>query len=92
MITHFADSDTENFFHGQRVAKFAHVERVAMKKLQMLNAATDLRYLRSPPANRLEALKGERCGQYSIRINDQYRLCFCWQNGHATHVEIVDYH
>ena len=61
-------------------------------KLLMLDAATDLRDLRSPPANRLEKLQGNRAGQYSIRINRQYRVCFVWQRGHAYQVEIVDYH
>ena len=92
MITHFADKDTQALFQGTRVSRFIAFERVALRKLQQLNAATDLAFLRIPPANRLEALKGNRAGQYSIRINDQWRICFVWQNGHATNVEIVDYH
>jgi toxin HigB-1 len=65
---------------------------VARRKLKMLNAATNVTDLRVPPGNRLEALKGDRKGQHSIRVNDQYRVCFCWRNGDAFDVEIVDYH
>lgn len=92
MILSFSCKDTEQFFNGKRIKRFINFERVAMRKLQQLNAATDLAFLRIPPANHLEALKGDRIGQYSIRINDQWRICFEWQNGHATNVEIVDYH
>jgi proteic killer suppression protein len=77
---------------GDRVARFANIEAVAMRKLVQLNAAVTLDFLRLPPGNRLEALQGNRKGQYSIRINDQWRLCFVWADGHATEVEIVDYH
>jgi len=63
-----------------------------MRELQQINAAADLSFLRIPPGNRLEALAGDRTGQYSIRINDQWRICFVWQNGHVSQVEIVDYH
>lgn len=66
--------------------------QVALRKLAMLDSAEDINDLRIPPANRLEALKGDRKGQYSIRINDQWRLCFRWQDGHALDVEITDYH
>ncbi|OOS01284.1 excinuclease ABC subunit A [Canicola haemoglobinophilus] len=92
MITKFKCQDTQKLFQGQRVARFIQIERVALRKLQQLNAATDLAFLRIPPGNRLEMLKGDREGQYSIRINDQWRICFVWQNGHAHSVEIVDYH
>jgi proteic killer suppression protein len=74
------------------VARFANFESVAMRKLQQLHAAADLNFLRVPPNNRLEALKGDRKGQYSIRINDQWRICFKFRSGSATEVEIVDYH
>lgn len=92
MITDFSCKDTETLWEGNRVKRFVNIERVAMRKLQQLNAATSLDYLCIPPANRLEALKGDRLGQYSIRINDQWRICFAWQDGHASQVEIVDYH
>lgn len=77
---------------GKRVARFANLEASAMRKLVQLNAATSLEFLRIPPGNRLEALQGSRRGQYSIRINEQWRLCFVWADGHASQVEIVDYH
>ena len=74
------------------MARFAAIESVARRKLDQLNAAADLRFLRVPPGNRLEALKGDRAGQHSIRINDQFRLCFVWTAHGAESVEIVDYH
>jgi len=77
---------------GQRVARFANIEAVAMRKLVQLNAAATLDFLRLPPGNRLEALQGSRKGQHSIRINDQWRVCFIWTDGNATQDEIVDYH
>jgi len=92
MITSFNCRDTETVFAGTRVARFANIEKVAMRKLQQLHAATELNFLRIPPNNRLEALKGDRAGQFSIRINDQWRICFRFANGNATDVEIVDYH
>lgn len=93
MIQNFKCTDTEALFAGRRIARFVNVEAVAMRKLQQLNAAATLEFLRVPPGNMLEALKGNRKGQHSIRINSQWRLCFVWlDGGHATHVEIVDYH
>jgi len=92
MITSFNCRDTQTLFEGTRVARFANIERVAIRKLQQLHAAADLNFLRIPPNNRLEALKGDRMGQYSIRINDQWRICFRFASGNATDVEIVDYH
>lgn len=92
MIVTFRCRNTESLFNGQRVARFANIEAVAVRKLQMLHAAHNVHDLRVPPNNRLEALKGERKGQYSIRVNDQWRICFRFANGGASHVEIVDYH
>lgn len=91
MIKSFRDRDTESLFAGEAVRKFQAFERVALRKLDMVNAAHRLEDLRSPPGNRLEALKGNRAGQHSIRINDQWRICFVWNDG-AENVEIVDYH
>ena len=79
-------------FHGQRVKRFANIESVAMRKLAMLNRAGVVADLRVPPANRLEALAGDRKGLYSIRVNDQWRICFRFHAGHADDVEIVDHH
>lgn len=79
-------------FGGERVKRFVKIERVAMRKLAMLNRAGKLDDLRIPPGNRLEALKGNRAGQYSIRVNDQFRLCFLWAEEGPEDVEIVDYH
>jgi proteic killer suppression protein len=92
MITDFACSDTEALFLQQRVARFVSIETVALRKLAQLNAAHTLDFLRVPPGNRLERLKGDRQEQHSIRINDQWRICFSWSSGHAREVEIVDYH
>lgn len=92
MIKSFRDSETQTLFSGRRVARFVNIERVALRKLQQVHAATTLEFLRVPPQNRLEALKGNRKGQYSIRINDQWRICFRFDGGHAFDVEIVDYH
>lgn len=80
-------------FHRERVARIpTTMQRVALRKLRMIDAATDLNDLRVPPGNRLEALDRDRKGSYSIRINDQFRICFEWHNGDAYQVEIVDYH
>jgi len=92
MITHFRCKDPQALMQGVRVRRFIPMETVALRKLAQLDAAADLAFLRVPPGNRLEALQGERKGQYSIRINDQWRLCFVWQSGSASEVEIVDYH
>ncbi len=92
MILAFQCTDTEDLFYGRRVKRFANIEKVAMRKLQQLHAATALDFLRIPPGNKLEALKGDRAGQHSIRINDQWRLCFVWSEGNVIAVEIVDYH
>ncbi|HWP91968.1 MAG TPA: type II toxin-antitoxin system RelE/ParE family toxin [Thermodesulfobacteriota bacterium] len=93
MIRHFADSDTEKLFQGLRPRKLpTQVLRAALRKLLILNAAESLEDLRIIPGNRLEKLKGDRKGQYSIRINDQWRICFKWRGGDAYAVEIADYH
>ena len=93
MIKTFKDRDTERLFHREPVKRLGpDVQRVALRKLRMLDAATVLEDLRVPPANRLEKLKGDRAGQFSIRVNQQWRVCFVWRSGHAFDVEIVDYH
>lgn len=92
MIASFKDSDTEKLAHGVRVRRFVPCERTARRKLRQLEIAAELNDLRIPPGNRLEALKGNRLGQYSIRINDRYRVCFRWTDAGAEDVEIVDYH
>lgn len=92
MIQSFRCRDTEAFFGGKRISRFVAFESVAMRKLQQLWVATSLDFLRVPPGNRLEALSGDRASQYSIRINDQWRICFVWHGNEAWDVEIVDYH
>ena len=93
MIRSFANRDTEALFQGMAFRKLpADIQRVALRKLMQLHAAVELAFLRVPPGNRLEALKRDRLGQHSIRINDQWRICFVWRDGDAYHVEIVDYH
>lgn len=92
MILSFGDKDTEALASGVRVKRFVAFERIALRKLRQLQVAERLDDLRVPPGNRLEALKGDRAGQFSIRINDQYRVCFAWAAGGAENVEIVDYH
>lgn len=92
MIRSFQNGDTERLFHRENVRQFRAFERSALRKLDMLDATPDLRTLASLPGNRLELLKGDRQGQYSIRINDQWRICFSWRDGDAYDVEIVDYH
>lgn len=92
MIRSFACSDTEALFHSSVVARFRNIGRVARRKLLQLHASSELGTLRVPPGNPLEALKGNRKGQCSIRINDQWRICFRWDAEGAHDVEIVDYH
>jgi proteic killer suppression protein len=92
MIATFKCSDTEALFNGKRVARFVNIQIVALRKLAMLNRAEKIEDLRIPPNNRLEPLKRNREGQWSIRINDQWRVCFRFEGGHARNVEIVDYH
>jgi proteic killer suppression protein len=93
MIKTFHCRDTERVFNFELVRKWdPSLRKVALRKLKWLDAAADLNDLRIPPANRLEKLKGDREGQHSIRVNDQYRLCFVWCNGSAHDVELVDYH
>jgi proteic killer suppression protein len=93
MIRSFKAKETEKIFNRQRSAKLPQaIQQVALRKLRMLNRTTTLQDLQVPPANRLEKLSGDREGQYSIRINDQWRICFQWQAGDAYNVEIADYH
>jgi proteic killer suppression protein len=93
MIRSFRDKETERVFLRERRTKFARpLQRAALRKLLLLDAADVLEDLRVPPGNRLEKLTGDRIGQHSIRINDQWRVCFRWQDGNAHDVEIVDYH
>lgn len=92
MIRSFRCSETKELFETGTHYRFRAFERVALRKLDMINAAINCETLRIPPGNRLEALRGDREGQNSIRINDQWRICFRWDNGHAWDVEVVDYH
>lgn len=92
MIKSFKCEYTEALSKGQHVRRFANIAKVARRKLRQLEIAGQLDDLRVPPGNRLEALKGDRAGQYSIRINDQWRVCFCWTDAGAENVEIIDYH
>ena len=93
MIRDFADKDAEGIWRGKPSRRLpADIQPVARRKLRMLNSAVVLDDLRIPPGNRLEALKGDRRGQHSIRINEQWRICFQWKDGDAYGVEIVDYH
>ncbi|MGD9878577.1 MAG: type II toxin-antitoxin system RelE/ParE family toxin [Reyranella sp.] len=92
MIKSFRCRDTENLARGERVKRFVNIESVARRKLRQLEIAARLDDLKVPPGNRLEALKGRRAGQFSIRINDQWRVCFRWTGSDAEDVEIVDYH
>ena len=92
MIRSFRCKDTERLFQRESVRRFRAIEAVARRKLEMIDAAQTLQDLKVPPGNRLEALKGDRKGQHSIRINAQWRVCFAWADGAAEHVEIVDYH
>ena len=93
MIQSFADPETELIWNGRQSRKLpSDIQAVALRKLRLVNQARVLQDLRVPPGNRLEALKGGRAGQYSIRINDQWRICFQWQEGGPSDAEIVDYH
>ena len=92
MIRSFRCKDTQRLAAGHRIRRFQPFERVAQRKLAQLDAAATLNFLRVPPGNRLKALKGDRVGWYSIRINDQWRLCFRFESGNAYDAEIVDYH
>lgn len=92
MIKTFADQATADLFAGKRVARWVNIQIVATRKLQQLDSAATLESLRVPPGNRLEALTGDRKGQHSLRINEQWRLCFVWRADGVHQVEIVDYH
>ncbi|NCO53741.1 MAG: type II toxin-antitoxin system RelE/ParE family toxin [Deltaproteobacteria bacterium] len=93
MIRSFAGKEAEKLFRGRFSTKLPQdVQRVAQRKLKQLNAAASLDFLRVPPGNRLEQLTGDRAGQWSIRINNQWRICFSWQDGNVFEVEIIDYH
>ena len=92
MIKSYRCKDTERLANNQRVKRFSAFERIAQRKLMLLKAAHTISMLKTPPGNRLEALSGDRKGQYSIRINNQWRVCFRFRDGHAYDVEIVDYH
>ena len=92
MIRGFRCKETEKVFNRQRSRRFGGIQRIALRKLLVLDAAGSLHDLRIPPSNRLEKLSGDREGQHSIRVNDQWRVCFRWKSGDAYNVEIVDYH
>ena len=92
MIRTFRDAKTEDLFNDHDVPRFRSIERAARRRLLYLHSARSLDDLRVPPGNRLETLRGDRKGQYSIRVNDQWRICFSWKNGDAYDVEITDYH
>jgi proteic killer suppression protein len=92
VIRSFRCQETEALFHYQHSKRFRAFERIALRKLLQMHAATELRVLASPPGNQLEALRGDRKGQHSIRINERWRICFVRHAGHCQDVEIVDYH
>lgn len=91
-IQSFRCADTASLYYGERISRWVNIERAALRKLTQLAVSSRLEDLRIPPGNRLEALKGNRKGQHSIRINDQWRVCFVWADDGAHDVEIVDYH
>lgn len=92
MIRSFKDSEAKRIFNRLHSSKFTSIERIIFRKLRSIHRATVLNDLKNPPGNHLEALRSDRKGQYSIRINDQWRICFRWSDNHAYEVEIVDYH
>lgn len=92
MIKSFADVETQELFLGRSSRRWASIQKVALRKLDQIESAINLHDLRIPPGNQLEALKKDRAGQHSIRINDQYRICFVWKDDGAHEVEITDYH
>lgn len=92
MIRSFADKETEQVFERRHSRRYAAFERIALRKLRQIHRVTRLEELFEPPGNRLEALKGNRTGQWSLRINEQWRICFEWRDGDAYEVKIVDYH
>lgn len=92
MIVSFADNETAAVFEGKRVRRWAQLLAIVQRKLQLLDSVATLEALRVPPGNRLEALRGDSAGQHSIRINDQFRVCFVWRSDGVHDVQIVDYH
>ena len=93
MIKSFRDKETEKVYLRERSSKLQNdIQQIALRKLRMINNAQNINDLRIPPSNRLEKLTGDRAGQYSIRINDQWRICFVWKDNNADYVEITDYH
>ena len=92
MIQSFKDAASHDLFLDRKQRKFANIANAALRKLDQIEAAVDLKDLKEPPGNRLEALKGDRAGQHSIRVNDQFRICFVWKIDGAHDVEITDYH
>jgi proteic killer suppression protein len=93
VVKSFKDKETEKIYHRRFSKKYSpDIQRIALRKLRMLNNSQNLQDLRSPPGNRLEKLRGARAGQHSIRINEQWRICFVWRAGDAFEMEIADYH